>query len=239
MTTPMLIDDELVRQYTDLWRAAQDSFSQGRVDIDPILANRAHDRRRGLSLIVRPGPTVATAVAHLLGQLVTCEPDQHYYRPTELHVTVLSLFTATPAYEPYFRRLPVYRTAIESAVASVGPFSIRFAGVTASAGAVMVQGFPDADQLNYLRDRVRQAFAEAGFAEDLDRRYRITTAHMTIMRFRQKARSLPGLLSLLEGLRTFEFGTTAVREIHLVDNDWYMSEDRVQVLARYPLEMTT
>lgn len=226
---------DLATLYDQLWEGAVNGFLRERVEVDPFLSQRATDLRRGATLIIRPSAAVVAEISAMLVDLAAIEPDQHYYRPEELHVTVLSLFTATPEPEPFYARLPLYQQAIAAALAGFPPFAIDFHGITASPSAIMVQGYPEDDQLNHLRDRLRVEFQRAGLGEDLDRRYRIVTAHITAMRFQTAPRNLPELVDRLRDARELNFGRTRAHTAHLVKNDWYMSHDRVQLLHSYPL----
>ena len=58
---------------------------------------------------------------------------------------------------------------------------------------------------------------------------------MTAVRFAHPFRDLPRLHATLDALRRQDFGASPAAEVHLVENDWYMSADRVRVLHRYPL----
>jgi hypothetical protein len=157
-------------------------------------------------------------------------------------VTLLSLFTGTPNPEPYLAQLDTYRRAIDPVLAAARAFPIHFCGFTASPAAVLVQGFPGApaqqegvDPLNALRDALRSSIQAIGLGANLDRRYRISTCHMTAMRFAQQPNDLERLAGRLEDLRSRDFGQSLAAEVHLVENDWYMSHDRVRVLHTYHL----
>jgi 2'-5' RNA ligase len=230
------MDHSLQNQYDAIWANARAAFDAGAPDLDRQLLDKANDRRRSATLLIRPGAAAAARVAAALEQLRRLEPDQYYYRPDELHVTALSLWTGTEQSEPYFAQMPVYRAAIDRVLRDFPPFSIHFDGLTASPAAVLVQGFPSGPQLNDLREALRQSISAAGLGHTLDQRYRITTAHMTALRFCRPLQDLPRLAAALQALRACDFGVTNVAELALVENDWYMSHDRVRVLHRYALE---
>ena len=99
----------------------------------------------------------------------------------------------------------------------------------------MVQGFPQDDRLECLRDRLREALRRKNLAEGLDQRYRITGAHTTIMRFRTQPQHLKRLVRVLDEYRQHDFGQSTFHTLQLVKNDWYMSPDKVAVLAEYSL----
>jgi 2'-5' RNA ligase len=225
----------LVQHYDSLWRSAVAAFEAGQVRLDPHLPHKQGDARRGYTLMIRPAPDIARRIAAFLSEFDAREPGQYLYRLAEFHVTLLSLFTATEGYQPYFERRAAYIGAVDRALSAAPPFSIHFRGVTASPGAVMIQGFPQDETFPRLREAVRQELRLAGFGEGLDQRYRIQTAHATVIRFQRPPRDLPGLRHFLIQQRGRDFGTSLVSVIQFVENDWYMSEDRVQVIKEYTL----
>ena len=232
-------DRAMQEHYDNLWAGAQAAFAAVAPGLDPHLLDRAGDRRRGATLLIRPSAAVAERVAAALDQLRALEPQQYYYQPHELHVTVLSLWSGTEQPEPYFAQLPIYRAAIEPVLSAAPALSLHFAGLTASPAAVMVQGFAHGPHLNDLRDRLRAAIAAAGLGHTLDGRYRISAAHMTAVRFYRPFQDLPRFNAALHALRQSDFGISAAAEIHLVANDWYMSADQVRIIERYPLPHAT
>lgn len=221
--------------YDRLWSEATTYFQSGRVEIDPFLAGRANDRRLGLSVIGRLEPAVNERFVSFLRKVKQVAPKQHFYRNSEFHLTILSLFTATEAFAPHWNNRAAYRAAVDQALSGGQAFTVHYQGITASKSAIMIQGFASGLQLNQLRVRLRQALRDAGLDGGLDERYIIDTAHTTVVRFKSPPGNLMGLLALLQQNRTTDFGATLFSELQLVKNDWYMSQDRVHVLARYPL----
>jgi len=222
----------LRRRYDRLWWHAFDRIQTGRIELDPILQARVPDRRRGLTLIARPSPAVRQRVASFLQQLRRLEPDQYYYSPCEFHLTVLSLFTATVDSKRFFARKERYLAAVNEALRRAAPVRIVFAGVTASPSAVMIQGFFETNKLPQLRDRLRRQLRLRGLGKGVDERYRLQTAHLTVVRFRAPLRHSERFAQALEQARRRAFGTTTVRNFMLVENDWYMSRATV-CLKRY------
>jgi 2'-5' RNA ligase len=129
----------------------------------------------------------------------------------------------------------MYRSVFAELFERIHRFRIIFRGITASAGAVLIQGYVEGDYLNKIRDMIRSELQCAGLAENLDVRYKIATAHSTIMRFRSQPRDIQKLIARLHTARDCDFGSTMVDQIDFVFNDWYMSHDRVEVLATYHL----
>ena len=230
-----MTDTALEQHYAQLWHGALHAWHHGTVALDPLLTQKQNDQRRGFTLILRPTPAMAHQFARFLAAVAAVEPSQYYYRPSEFHITVLSLFTATAAYQPYVAHQAAYLRAIDQALAGTHRFALHFRGITASPGAIMVQGFPCDDTLDGIRQRVRQELRRAGVGSGLDQRYPITTAHATVVRFQQPFRHLHALLHCLQRYRAHDFGAMAVDAIQFVANDWYMSAEKVCALRQYPL----
>jgi 2'-5' RNA ligase len=227
--------DFLAAHYARLWDGAVDFVRRGDISLDPVLARRAADRRRGLTVLARPAGDLQRQVADFVNLLRGLDPEQYYYDTTEFHVTVLSLFTATEDVDRFMARYDLYNAAVRAALANGPSFGIEFTGVTLSREAVLIQGCPDGPALNDTREALRRELRARGLAGGLDGRYRLETAHMTVARFRHPLRDSRAFTELLEKYRNHPFGRTQVRELHLVRNDWYMSRSVVEVLEEYHL----
>ena len=225
----------ITKIYDGLWEEAMTQFAQGHVELDWYLTNRESDHRLGLTVIARPSQSIVDQFSALIHQLSLVEPEQYYYQPDELHLTILSLFTATELSKPYFARLANYMSACEAVLSTAKCFAVDFRGVTASIGSIMAQGIPQDGNLEFLRERLRKALREQDLRQGLDTRYRLRTAHTTLMRFRRPAQALPKLVGILKEYRDFYFGGTIFQSLQVVKNDWYMSRGRVEVLAEFRL----
>jgi 2'-5' RNA ligase len=221
--------------YDRLWSEAIGAIRAGGVETDPVLAAGMPDRRRGLTLIARPSPLVRRRVAAFLDGLREIEPEQHYYALSELHVTVLSLFTATVDHAPLLARTARYVSAVDAAMRDAASIRIEFAGVTATPGAILVQGFFENHALDDLRDSLRRQLRASGLAGGVDRRYRLETAHITVARFRARLRDGERLAARIERARHRPFGATTVRSVSLVETDWYMTRQTARTVKRYRL----
>ncbi len=221
--------------YDRLWHSAQAAFAAGQVTLDPWLDRQAEDTRRGLTLIARPDAATRDRIAAFIDELNAQTPGQYVYRAEQLHITILSLISASAAFD--LARAPVerYNALLVDLFSEIAPFRVRMEQVTAALDSVLVCGDADGDALNALRERVRMRLSTAGLGDGLDHRYRSVTAHMTVLRFRRPPDNLPALAAALTAARTRSFGTFAVEQIAMVTNDWYMSPDQVSTLARYRL----
>lgn len=230
-------NEELTERYQQLWDGSIEVVRNGQVAIDPMLARGESDRRRCLTVLIRPSVAVQQAVSGFLDELGTLEPDQYYYEAGELHVTVLSLFTATVDYGRLMAHYDRYVEAVNAALAYAPSFGIEFNGVTLSREAVMIQGFPEDAVLNQLRDALRRELRNRDLIEGLDGRYFLQTAHITGTRFRRPLRNSEIYARTLESYRRHKFGRTTVQELQLVRNDWYMSRESVELMRKYELSL--
>lgn len=225
---------DLQSRYDAIWHEAAPALARGDVSCDAQLA-AGNDPRRGLTLIARPDAQLAASFSALLDRLTDIEPEQYRHPVPDMHVTVLSLFTATVDHEPELARAEAYRAAVAAAVRGTPSFTIDFTGITASRGAVLAQGFPQGDALPALRDRLRHELRARGLASSLDSRYKLITAHATLLRFVRPLTACKPFLHALTQLRDTPLGTMHVNALELVQNDWYMSSATLERHACYDL----
>jgi len=225
----------LQERYDQLWVQSSERIRSGKVEIDPILAQGQSDQRRGMTLLFRPSPRVQEQVAECLEEIRQLEPDQHYYHPSELHITFLSLFSASEDHEAIFDRPEEFIAAVAHCVRAFSPFSLSFYGITASPAAIMVQAFTDADRLNAARDRLRDELCARGLSDGVRERYRLEVAHMTAIRFRHPLRNGAAFAQALEKMRNCDFGQSEIDSLELVKSDWYMSRVVTQPLHIFKL----
>jgi 2'-5' RNA ligase len=224
----------LEMHYDAMWDNAFDAIAGGAIDYDPHLA-AGPDRRRGLTLIARPGAALCAHFAVMLDRLTNVEPQQYRYPVADMHVTILPLFTATDNPAGELARLDDYRAAASAALQGVETFEIDFDGITLSRSAVMARGFPSGPALETLRERLRSQLRERGLDASLDQRYRLVTAHVSLFRFAAGLQDAAHFAALLEELRDEPFGTMHVEKLELVINDWYMSSKSLEQLELVPL----
>lgn len=205
------------------------------LEFDRHLPDKSRDLRRGLSLALRPNPAVRVAVSDLIRELAVTAPAQYFYRPEELHVTVLALLPGSESWRERFQHLAAYQSIIGEVLRRHRKFSITFQGVTASRGGVMIQGFPADNTLAQIRDDLRAALRENQLGDQLDVRYKIDTAHMTVMRFCDTKLDGEKLLARLEAQRATRFGETRVGSLELIFGDWYASAETAQTIEEFQL----
>ncbi len=224
------------RIYEQLWRKTGARLKSGRVRIDSRLRDKGGDGRRGITLVARPDAGVRRRIGKFLREAACICPGQHFYKPSELHVTVMAIIAQSESWRDEIHQLAACRAATERVLKRCPPFQVDFRGVTVSPDAVMIQGFPADDVLSRLRDALRDAFRKDGLGENLDHRYKTETAHLTVMRFAEADSDWKRLFDLLESHRETDFGQTRFQTLQLIWGDWYASAGTVRVLEEYPLK---
>ena len=152
---------------------------------------------------------------------------------------MLSLFTATAEFEPFLVHLDAYQQAVAEALDGSAPIDVEFRGITLTPSAVLAQGFPEGAALEQMRERLRSALAARGLARGLDQRYRLTTAHMTLIRFATPLRNAARFVELLQRVRDAEIGTSRLARLELVLGDWYQSRENEQPIAAYSMRQAS
>lgn len=153
-----------------------------------------------------------------------------------MHVTAMSVISCHSGFSLNSIRVDDYAELIQRTVQNVKPFLLSFKGVTASPSCIMIQGFPEDNQLNLLRNGLRENFRKSSLQQSIDTRYVLKTAHSTIVRFKAPLQKTSAFLHKLQEYRNYEFGNTEVNELELVYNDWYQRRALVKLLGRYSLE---
>jgi 2'-5' RNA ligase len=224
------------RIYDQLWSKTITALESGGLQVDPLLRAKAGDPRRGVTLMARPNAVVRKRVGKFLREAAAICPGQHFYKPAELHVTVLAVIPCSEAWREEIHRLPVCRTVLDEVLENCRAVSLKFRGVTVSPEAVLVQGFPQDNALARIRNELRSALRDHGVGENLDRRYKIAAAHMTVMRFSHPQADWKRLLDFLETHRETDFGETRFQSLQLIWNDWCASAGATHMLQEYALK---
>ena len=221
--------------YEQLWQEAVTAFGRGEPRLDPFLKNRAGDQRWGITLVARPNSKVRSRVEQLLRDMAKVAPGQHFYQPAEFHLTVFSIIPGSEFWRESLPELPGQLAVLDEVLRNRPAFTVAFRGVTASPEAVMIQGFLAGSALAELRDDLRTALSQRGLGKNLDRRYKIMAAHLTVVRFATPMTDWKPLKMLLASHRNTDFGESQIRSLELVESDWYASANTVRLLREYPL----
>lgn len=221
----------LVEHYTNLYKDAIQKIEADSYQTDRLMDSV--DNRSGLTLIIRPNIKVKNNIQLFLDDLKAIEPDQYYYRGSDLHVTVLAIISCYIGFDLSQILLADYVALIKKSIAGQKHFEIEFKGVTASPSCIMIQGFLNNRTLNDIRDSLRVNFKSSDLQQSIDQRYSLQTAHSTVVRFRNRFAKKDEFIKVLEKYRNFYFGTITVDTLELVHNDWYQRKENVKELYRF------
>lgn len=211
-------------------------IKQGNYQFDPLIDSNS-DNRLGITLVIRPSLDVKNRIQELLAQFQSIDPIQYYYPNSDIHITLLSVIGCYEGFDIQKISVEKYVAAIEKAIQNFQSFEIDFKGITTSTSSVIVQGFFANNQLNHLRDAIRQELSlHADLELKMDVRYPVQTAHSTVIRFRNEIQNLPEFVKVIEENKDFSFGAFLFNSFELVFNDWYQKAQRVQTLATFHLK---
>lgn len=223
----------LQEHYKALYAESIIKIKSGNIQTDDLI-DSGTDNRYGITLRVRPGATITKSILDFLERLHQVDPRQYYYRDSDIHITVLSIISCYTGFDLQRIAIPDYIRVIEQSL--VGrTIRIRFTGITASASCIMLQGFPEDETLNDIRNNLRTNFKNSALDQSIDKRYSIQTAHTTVVRFRKPIINLGKYLEILEIYRHHNFGTLHTNTLELVHNDWYHRSERTKQLHTFNL----
>ena len=224
----------LLAHYDALHAATLPQLRQGKTEPDALL-DSPHDTRRGLTLLARPPAAIAARIGEVLAEFRRVEPLQYYYPATDLHLTILSIISGYAGFTLARIDPAAYIELVAAALRRTAPFRIRLAGLAAAPAGVLVRGFPEGNGLAALRDELRRTLRASGLPQSIDQRYRLQTAHLTVLRFRVAVPEAGPLLRVLDAYRAYPFGTVEVSSPELVVSDWYQRAAHTVLLRKYHL----
>ncbi|NJO01467.1 MAG: mutarotase [Bacteroidia bacterium] len=224
---------ELREIYDAMWQQHAPKLAQGQVDIDVFFENPGQDTRRGITLIARPGEETQSDISQFLADAQRVAPEQYYYVPEDRHLTVLSIISCYAGFTLNGIDPMAYAEVVEKSLKDIQSFRIDFQGLTVSGAGVMIQGFPADDNLERLRQALRQRFNDSGLAIRMDERYPIRTAHLTVIRFMNPLLQAKNFMNFLSENRARRFHHTRLTQVELVYNDGYQRSSQVEKLKSF------
>ncbi|MFD2034484.1 2'-5' RNA ligase family protein [Belliella marina] len=229
---------DLKEHYDKLYQDSVCKIHSDAYQIDELIGS-VDDNRYGITLLLRPDKMVLENIHKLLSRLKLIEPNQYYYRDSDIHVTVMSIISCYSGFQLSNIQAEDYVRTIEKSKNDLSPFEIEFRGLTMSPSCLMVQGFLEDTTLDQLRNKLRIDFKDSGLEQSIDKRYAIQTAHSTIFRLKEKFKDKNAFLKILEEYRDFYFGKFTVEAMELVYNDWYQRKEFVKILHKFELKERT
>tara|TARA_R110002050_G_scaffold110892_3_gene223613 strand:- start:23709 stop:24395 length:687 start_codon:yes stop_codon:yes gene_type:complete len=223
---------DLDLHYENLWSEAVSQFHQNNFEIDPLIDSTA-DQRRGITLLIRPTKQVKKNILKFTTALKKVAPNQYYYPLSDIHITIMSIISCYEGFDLSHFNISAYIQLIHLSIENTNQNQIHFKGITASNSCIMLRGFPQNDTLNVIRNNLRVNFGNTELENSMDKRYKIMTAHSTVVRFKENVTKTNELLHILEKYRDFDFGSFDVSSYELVYNDWYQKKEFTKLLQRF------
>ena len=166
----------LQAHYNQLYESAIKKIKSNNYQRD-FLIDSPDDKRFGVTLLVRPSENIKNKIQFLLDDLKQIDPIQYYYPSTDIHITIMSIISCYEGFRLDQISTSEYIELISSNLKEIDKFNITFKGITASDSSVMIQGFPTDENLNNLRNGLRNSFRSSNLKQSIDKRYTIQTAH--------------------------------------------------------------
>lgn len=225
----------LKEHYDKLYHNSIEKIQENSFLVDELI-DSDHDKRFGITLLLRPSNFVKKNIHKFLSEISLIEPNQYFYPDSDLHVTVMSLISCYDGFDLNQINIEDYIDVVKKSLKGISHFDIEFRGLTASPSCLMVQGFVNNDSLNQIRDNLRVNFKATDLEQSIDKRYPIQTYHSTILRFKNQLSNKEFFLDKVNEYRDFYFGTFEVNTLELVFNDWYQRKENVKTLYRFGLD---
>ncbi|PML57364.1 2'-5' RNA ligase family protein [Vibrio lentus] len=225
--------------YDDMWQRFESALKHNEYELDPYLSDLENDTRRGITALAYLNQGNCSTVNEIIRfqkEVRELEPEQYYHPSNELHLTVLSVISCLPEFALTEIDVNSYIDVFRSALKNSGKIEIRYQGVSASPSCIVIQGFPASDTLERLRNELRTQLTEAGVRVTFDSRYKLVTAHSSIIRFKAPLNDAQQLLALCQRYRNHDFGRVVLEDFELVFNNWYQNLDVTMSLAKYRVQ---
>ena len=225
----------LQEHYTNMWNNALQHFERNAFEYD-FLIDSVKDYRFGVTLVAKPSTETQHEIAKMLCDLQLSEPEQYYYPLADFHITILSIISCYDGFKLSNIDINAYTNVIRKSLRNIRSFPIMFEGITASPACIIIQGFAG-DEIEKLRNNLRDNFRNTSLETSIDKRYQIHTAHSTVVRFRHALKDRYTFIEKIKRYRNFYFGTTEVQELKFVFNDWYQRHLDEHELAKFELPL--
>ena len=225
---------ELERHYKNIHANGLKLVKSGSYFIDKNIYN-PEDLRRGITLLARPDKKVSSQIHTILQEIKGIEPLQYAYPPDDFHITIMSIISCYSGFHLDKINTQDYISVIRKSLSTIHNFRIHLKGISLNPSGILVNGYPEDDTLEILRNSLREHFKQTDLTQSLDKRYTIKTAHSTILRFQNRIQYPDELIEFIEKHRDTEFGTFHVKNIALVFNDWYQKTENTKLLKTFIL----
>ncbi len=144
------------------------------------LAEPGSDQRCGVNLVCRPSEEIVERIADLQHRLFEHEPEQYYYPPQDLHLTLVEVCHSRTREEAE-RIAAAVRSCAPGLLSPETPAAIDAPAVTFDRKGVALSFLPCDSRLQSTRQAIRENLGRNGVA--VESRYLPLSAHITLLRY--------------------------------------------------------
>ncbi|MDE7039571.1 MAG: 2'-5' RNA ligase family protein [Limosilactobacillus sp.] len=209
---------QLATLYNNINQQGISAIRSHQEQLDSNLLNPDKDMRRGLTLTASLPAHVSRNIMFCLQKLAAIEPNQYFYPPADLHITIIDLIAANSDFSLSTFEEKKYKNVVGQIISQIGPINWHLAGMIPSSGALLVKGYYSAE-LSTLRNQLRQELPLHNLL--LKERYPTISGHVTVARYTRPLQQADCFLEMLEGFKSINFGQFTTSSLDLVVHDWY------------------
>lgn len=221
--------------YDRLRMKAMRQLDRDQVITDACLDHIEEDMRLGQSLIAHPDKFLAGRIEKIVDLFREVEPDQYYYAPEQLHMTIQSIFTATAKYGVMAQQIHGVKDLIETSLSRINEFHVLLEGVSAVPNGIIVKGYTQDRTLKIVRNELREKLRALVTDPESIERYPLKTIHLTAVRYKKQLQNKSAVVDLLEKYKDFRFGFFTVQRLLWVKMDWYLTPGKTEILGEFML----
>lgn len=221
--------------YDQMWQRFEQATVQNDYELDAHLLDTTNDTRRGITALAylkQGNSAVLNEIIKFQQAVREIEPNQYYHPLDELHLTVLSVISCVPKFDLNEINIQAYADIFLSVLKTIQPIEIKYRGVSASPNCIVLRGFPTSNALEQFRNNLRTQLSDAGLRVTFDSRYKLVTAHSSLIRFKLPISDGQQLLALCQQYRNYDFGSIVLKDFELVFNNWYQNLVVTKYLAK-------
>jgi len=199
--------------------------------IDEHLNQIDLDNRLGISLII-PIRSITRHYEELINRCKFIDNSQYYYPIDDLHITIFDFIQGSERYSKSVEKEEQFIKINNFVLSKFTSFYILLKGIVFCRSALLIKGYDDNVLIgirNFLRSELESHNIEN------DERYSSESAHIAFCRFKTQLTNPYGFLSILEHYQEFDFGKESIKEIELVEHDWYNKTNKKRVIKRYQI----
>ncbi|MCC4382468.1 hypothetical protein LMB54_01425 [Limosilactobacillus reuteri] len=215
---------QLATLYSNINQQGVSAIRNHQEQLDNYLRNPDKDIRRGLTLTASLPAHVSRNIMFCLQKLAAIEPNQYFYPPADLHITIIDLIAASSDFSFSTFEEKKYENVVRKIISRIGPIHWHLAGMITSSGALLVKGYYSAE-LSTLRNVLRKELPLHDLL--LKERYSTISGHVTVARYTSPIQQADQFLKTLEEFKSINFGQFTTSSLDLVVHDWYNHNSRL------------